>query len=83
MTTGMATDEIRNNLLVQAFFSIYPVKDTLELIKQTEGRFTHECQDTITCMFWSHFETAAYMSGNQFSCILLGNMITMLVFTFV
>ena len=37
------------------------LEDALELLKQAERRFAHECKHLVRCVLGRHFESAAYM----------------------
>ena len=42
--SGMAADEVRDDLLAQATLAVDAVEDTLEVAELLEGRFAHELE---------------------------------------
>ena len=67
---GVRTDEVGDDLLAQFLAAVDVVEDTLEVVEELEGRFSHEIEHPVGCVFWGNFQPSAYMLGNQFFCVL-------------
>ena len=79
MTTRMAGDEIRDELLVETFLTIDAVEDALELTELLERGLTHQLEHTVGCMLGCHLQASADMTCDQFACILLSGLVRLLV----
>ena len=75
----MAGDEIRDELLVETFLTIDAVEDALELTELLERWLTHQLENMVGCMLWSHLQTSANMACNQFARVLLCSLVRLLV----
>ncbi len=71
LASGMATDEIRDKLLTQSFFTVDSVEYLLELTELAERRFAHDVEHAVRGMLRSHFQTAADMAGDELAGIFL------------
>ena len=63
--TGMAGDEIGDELLLQSMLLIDLVENPFELLEQFEGGLAHHLQHVVLRMFRCDFQAAGNVSGNQ------------------
>ena len=54
--TGMAADEIRNELVAQSRLLAYLVKASLSFLKEGERRLAHQCQHMVRGVFRCHLQ---------------------------
>lgn len=71
--------EVGDNLLSQVLLCVDAVEDALELFKQIERWLSHQVKYVVGSMFRSYLQTAAYVSANQFACVLFGGFVRFLV----
>ena len=69
--TGVAGDEVGNELLAQTFFMIDPVEYLLEFSELAERRFAHNVEHTFRGMLRGDFEPTTYVAGYEFTSIFL------------
>ena len=81
MTSGMRGNEVWNELLSQALFTVYLVKYTLELLKQLERRLSHQFQHSIRGVLWSDLQSSANMIADKFTSIFPCRLVSLLVLT--
>ena len=67
--SGVATDKIGDDLLLEVFFAIDAVEDSFECLKLFEGRLSHESQHMVGGVFGCYFQPAADVPANKFSGI--------------
>ena len=65
----MGTDEVGDDLLTQILATVQIIEDTLEIVEELEGRFAHEREHTVGCVFWGYFQSTADMLGDQLFCV--------------
>ena len=69
MASGVAADEVRDNLLTQVLLAVDAVEDALELMELAERRLAHEHEHAVTGMFGSHLQASADVSADEFARI--------------
>ena len=75
MATGMAGDEIRDELLAESCLLIDAVEQLLERLEQAERRLAHDAEHAVGGMFGSHLETPANVAGNELARIVASGFI--------
>src|SRR5574344_1119888 len=68
---GVTTYEIRNKLLTHILFPVDAVEYFFELFKLFERMLSHDVKNFVAGVLGCHFETAAYMTADQFASILI------------
>ena len=77
--SGMAADEVRDDLLAQATLEVDAVEDTLEVAELLEGRFAHELEHGVGHMFGCHLQSSADMTLDELACVFVGSAVDRLV----
>ena len=83
VATGMAADEVWDDLLVEALFLVDLVEDALELVELFERWLTHQLQHLVASMLWGNLQATAHVLGNQLTCVLASRLVALLVLAFV
>ena len=78
-TTGMAGDEVGDNLLIEVLLTIDAVEDALEVVELLERRLTHQVKHAFAGMFRSYLQSSADVTRNQFAGIFHGRLVGCLV----
>ena len=80
VTTRVTGDKIRNQLLIQSCFPVYPLELLLELSEISKRRFAHQIQHRIRRMFGRHLQPSGNMVRNQLANIFNMTFIKLIVF---
>ena len=80
-TTGMAGDEVGDDLLAQTFLLVDAVELALEVEELLKRRLAHQHQHMVAGMLRRHLQSAADVAGDELTGILLGSAIGMFVLT--
>ena len=80
---GMGGDEVRDELLAQAFLLIDAVEDALEVVEEAEGGFAHVLEHGIGGVLGGYLEASADMARDEFAGVLACSLIALLVFAVV
>ena len=77
--SGMAGDEVGDDLLVEMLLAIDAVEDALELVELLERRFAHQRQHMVGSVLWSHLQASADVILDQFAGVLHSGLVRLLV----
>lgn len=66
----VAADEVGDDLLSEVFLAVYVVKDTLEVVEETERGFAHKGEYAVGGVFGCYLKTAADMTCDEFFGVL-------------
>ena len=64
---------------MKIFFTVDAVEQALEVVELLEGGLAHEVEHTVAGVFGSNLQASAYMTGDEFSGVLLGSTVGGLV----
>ena len=62
----MATDKVRDDLLLFTDALAFIVKEFFELVEQRKAGFAHELQDFVAGVFWGYLQASAYVVVDKF-----------------
>ena len=77
--SGVAADEVGDDLLVQSFFAVDAVEEALEFVELREGRLAHQVEHMVAGMLRSYFQPTADVSRYQLARVLGSSAVDCLV----
>ena len=83
LASGMGGDEVGDDLLMEPFFAVDAVEESLELVELLEGGFAHEVEHTVAGVLRCHFQASADVTGDEFAGVFLCGTVGSLVLTFI
>ena len=83
LTAWVGGDEVGDDLLMESFFAVDAVEETLELVELLEGGFAHQVEHAVAGVLRCHFQASADMMADEFAGVFLCGTVGGLVFTFI
>ena len=81
--SGVAADEVGDELLAQVQFAVQAVEDAFEFVELLERGLAHDVQYPQACMFGCYLQASAYMFHDEFAGVFGGTPVYGGVFAFV
>ena len=79
LATGMAADEVGDDLLAQVLLAVDAVEDALELVELLERGLAHESQHAFAGMFRGYLQAPRNVAADEFVGVLLCGTVALLV----
>ena len=83
LASGMGGDEVGDDLLMEPFFAVDAVEESLELVELLEGGLAHKVEHAVAGVLRCHLQASADVAGDEFAGVRLSGTVGGLVLTFI